>query len=260
MAAADPTEEFAAVVAGPDAAVPLDRAGLLIAAHARPELDVEAELARFDDLAARLPEPTLHGLIALLFRDLGFSGNDVDYYDARNSYLDQVLTRHTGIPITLSVVMMEVGRRAGVPLAGVSMPGHFLVRDKVDPEVFVDAFARGTLLDREGCRRRFRGVHGPDARFDESYLEPVGRRSILARMLANLEGIADRSADRSMLTWVLRLRCALPEAVLDDHRRLAAVLSAGGRIDEAAQALASYAGPGGEEAAAEAARLRARLN
>src|SRR5256885_16075663 len=127
----DPTGRFAELVNGLEAALPLDEAGLLIAAHAKPELDVGEQLARFDALADRVGEPTLDGLRRLLFRDLGFAGNEDDYFDPRNSYLDDVLERRTGIPISLAVVMMEVGRRVGVPLSGVSMPGHFLVPDKV---------------------------------------------------------------------------------------------------------------------------------
>ena len=130
---ADPTARFTELVQTPEAEWALDEASFLIATHARPDLDLPAQLARLDELAAQAGEPTLDGLRRLLFRDLGFSGNEVDYYDPRNSFLDEVLDRRTGIPITLAVVMLEVGRRLGVPLAGVSMPGHFLVRDKVDP-------------------------------------------------------------------------------------------------------------------------------
>ena len=208
----DPTARFAELVAGPEATLPLDELGLLIAAHAHPGLDVDAQLARFDELADQVGEPTLDGLRRLLFRDLGFAGNDVDYYDVRNSYLDDVLDRRTGIPITLAVVMLEVGRRISVPLSGVSMPGHFLVRDKVDPEVFVDPFARGALLDRAACRLRFHAVHGPDAPFDDAFLEPVGKAAIVARQLANLENIANVRGEPFTLVWVLRLRASMPDA------------------------------------------------
>lgn len=202
----DPTTRFAQLVVGPEESLPLDEAALLIAAHAHPGLDVDAQLGRLDVLAGEVREPTLDGLRRLLFRDLGFSGNDVDYYDPSNSYLDDVLDRRTGIPITLAVLMLEVGRRVGVPLWGVSMPGHFLVRDKVDPEVFVDPFARGLVLDRRGAKARFLQVQGPGAVFDPSFLEPVGRLAIVSRMLANLEGVARQRADVGMLRWVRGLR------------------------------------------------------
>jgi regulator of sirC expression with transglutaminase-like and TPR domain len=220
----DLTERFVELVNGPEPALPLDEAGLLIAAHAKPKLDVAEQLARFDALAEEVREPTLDGLRRLLFRDLGFAGNEDDYFDPRNSYLDDVLDRRTGIPISLAVVMLEVGRRVAVPLSGVSMPGHFLVRDKVDPEVFIDPFSRGVVLDRRGCQLRFHGVHGVAATFDPAFLEPVGRRAIVDRMLANLEGIAGTIGDRTMLGGVLRLRASMPDAAEAVRRRLSAAL------------------------------------
>lgn len=220
---ADPTARFTELVHAPETEWALDEVSFLIAAHARPQLDVAGQLVRLDDLAEQASEPTLDGLRRLLFRDLGFSGNEVEYYDPRNSFLDEVLDRRTGIPITLAVVMLEVGRRLGVPLAGVSMPGHFLVRDKVDPEVFVDPFARGLVLDRRGCRIRFQGVHGAGAPFDEAFLEPVGKVAIVDRMLANLEGIATRAGDLGTLRWVLRLRAALPDAPAELLAKLRAI-------------------------------------
>jgi regulator of sirC expression with transglutaminase-like and TPR domain len=207
----------------PEAAIPLDRVAFLIAAHAHPDLELDAELARLDALAERAGEPTLDGLRRLLFRDLGFAGNADDYYDPRNSFLDDVLDRRLGIPISLAVLVLEVGRRLGVPLAGVSMPGHFLLRDKVDPEVFVDPFDRGLILDRRACQLRFHGVHGADATFDPAFLDPVGKLAIVDRMLANLDGVAVRAGDLGMLAWVLRLRTALPAADDAVAARLAAV-------------------------------------
>lgn len=256
---------FAALMAVEDDLLPLDEAALLIAACRNRDLDIEAELARLDALAERVGEPTLDGLRALLFRDLGFTGNAVDYYDPRNSFLNEVLDRHTGIPITLSLVTMEVGRRVGVPLAGVSMPGHFLLRDKVDPDVFVDPFARGALLDRDGCRARFMLVHGPEAEFHDAFLRPVRKSAIIDRMLANLELVAEHLGDRSMLGWVLSLRGLIPGAGPEIDRRLAAVLAAEGEIDQAAHILDLLAASTEDaetaaQARGEAARLRARLN
>lgn len=168
-----------------------------------------------------------------------------------------------GIPITLSLLMLEVGRRLGVPLAGVAMPGHFLVRDKVDPEVFVDPFARGAVLDRRGCQARFSAVHGPDAVFDLGFLEPVPRRAIVTRMLANLEAVAVARADGRMLEWVTRLRASMPDATVEHQRRLARVLAASDRFDEAARVLEGLAAGGSgdpEDDVATARRWRARLN
>ena len=158
-AGAQPYERFVATVARPAVSVPLDEATLCIAAHAEPSVDVDGYLRRLDAVAEGVRAPTLDGLVSHLFSTLRFTGNRRHYYDPRNSFLNHVLDRRIGIPITLSVVVMEVGRRIGVPVAGVGMPGHFLVRDKVDPDVFVDPFDRGQLLDAVGCRQLFE-AHG----------------------------------------------------------------------------------------------------
>jgi regulator of sirC expression with transglutaminase-like and TPR domain len=236
---------------------------LLLAAGVKGDVDLDATMAELDAIASDVPAPTLDGLRTQLFRDLGFVGNGEDYYDAANSYLDDVIRRRVGLPITLAVLMMEVGRRIGVPLSGVSMPGHFLVRDKVDPDVFVDPFARGRILDRAGCVARFHSIHGPGSVFDDSFLEPVGKRAIIARMLANLETVATLRSDGEQLQRVLSLRTALPDAGLTEHRRLAASLASSGRWVEAAELLEAFADRSPEEARpaiAAAERLRARLN
>lgn len=244
--------------------MPLDEAALLIAAHARPDLDVAAAQDRLDRLAHEVPAPTVDALRHHLFAEARFSGNHADYYDPRNSYLDQVLERGAGIPITLSVLMIEVGRRLEVPLAAVSMPGHFLVGDQRQPDRFVDPFDRGAVLDRSGCEARFRAIHPPGTAFEARFLEPVPTRSVLARMLANLDAIATARADRTMLAWVVRLRTCLPGASPAEHRRLASVLAASCRFGEAADVLerlaAHTSGRAGDEDVADARRLRARLN
>ena len=263
MAAVDITQRFAALMARPDGVAPLDEAALLIAAHARPALDVEAERSRLDDLAAGVAAPTLDALRTYLFCELGYTGNRADYYDPRNSYLDQVVERRVGIPVTLCVLMLEVGRRIGVPLAGVSMPGHFLVRDKVDPEIFVDPFARGETLDRGAAVTLFSKSGQPGTAFDPAFLEPVPAAVVVARMLANLDVIAAARADRAMLEWVVRLRVSMPGAPASLHRRLSSVLAARGRFDDAADVLEHLAAPpvdGGSDDLARARRLRARLN
>jgi regulator of sirC expression with transglutaminase-like and TPR domain len=258
------TERFAELVAGPSGELPLDTVSLLIAQHARPDLDVDRELGLLDDLASSCPTPTLDGLVTHLFHDLGFAGNAADYYDPRNSYLDQVVARRLGIPITLSVLAIVVGRRLGVPLAGVGMPGHFLLRDRVDPAVFVDPFGGGSLLDREACAAIFRSLHGPDATFDERFLDPVPPQLVVARMLANLRSVFISRGDRSSMLWVLRLRTLLPGASPEDRADLAGCLAATGRFGEAAReydhAALGLGGSLGEELSRNAARLRARLN
>lgn len=265
MIAVDPTARFIAVVHRPEPVVPLDEAALLIAAHAHRHLDLDALLGRLDDLADGVWAPTLDALRKRLFVELGFTGDEADYYDPRNSFLDSVIERRVGLPITLAVLMLEVGRRIGVPLSGVSMPGHFLVRDKVDPSVFVDPFRRGAVLDERGCRTRFHQVHGPDAEFDPTFLQPVGKLAIIARMLANLETVATMAGDRPMLSWILTLRAAMPDAGTGDHRKLASVLASSGQYRDAADVLDRLAEevPDADQAgdlATAALRLRAKLN
>jgi regulator of sirC expression with transglutaminase-like and TPR domain len=261
--AVEATERFAAVMSGPEAELALDEAALLIAAHARPELDVGRQRARLDELASGVTTPNLDGLCHYLFGSQRFAGNVTDYYDPQNSYLDRVLDRHLGIPITLAVLLIEVGRRIGVVLHGVNMPGHFLVGDAAAPDVLVDAFAGGTRLDRRGAEALFRDRQGAASPFLPDFLRPVSPHRIIARMLANLDVIATARADRFMLAWVVRLRAAVPHAGPAMQRRLAAALAECGRLDEAAEVLerlarAGHPGSAGDRTAA--LRLRARLS
>lgn len=261
VARVDITDRFAELVRGPEADCRLDLGAVLVAAHARRDLDVDDELARLDDLAAGCSEPTLHGVVQHLFRDQGFQGDADDYGNPRNSLIDSVLDRRRGIPISLSIVMLEVARRLHVPVEGVGMPGHFLVRDRVDRDVFVDPFWQ-VQLDREGCEKLFRAVHGEDARFRDEYLEPVGTRATLSRVLTNLRRSYTTVGDRTGALWSQCLRVLIPGATAKDRRELAALLAANGRYDAAAEELDSIAddGWGGDKDRVAARALRARLN
>lgn len=209
----DPFARFVLAVADPAALLPLDEASLCIAAVLDPGVDVEHGLHQLDVLAARCPAPTLDALMRHLFgsKGEGFRGNVDDYYDPRNSFLHEVLRRRVGIPITLSLVAMEVGRRLGVPMDGVGMPGHFLLRDKVDPSVFCDPFNGGRFLDAAGCEQLFRSVAGPERPWYPGFLDPVPRPAIVARMLANLQGVYERRGDLVAHGAVARLRLAMPD-------------------------------------------------
>ncbi len=213
-------ERFAELVHLADEDLPLDLAWALLTAHAHPGVDPDGLVVDLDDLAAACRTPTLDGVLHHLFVDQGFVGNQDDYYDPANSYLDDVLDRHLGIPITLSVVTIEVGRRLGVPVAGVGLPGHFLLRDKVDPEVFIDPFQGGRVLDRDGCLAMVRRLHGPDTKLDPRWLEPVGPRAILDRMLANLVRIFQQRRDAADLLWARDLQAELAGAKGDRKGRL----------------------------------------
>jgi regulator of sirC expression with transglutaminase-like and TPR domain len=253
---------FGALVARLEPEIPLDEAAVLIGAHAAPGLDVDEQLARLDDLAATCPDPTLDGLSHHLFTKLGFTGNREHYLDPRNSYLHEVLDRRTGIPISLSVVMLEVGRRLGVPLAGVGMPGHFLVRHLAEPVAFVDPFDGGVRLSEAECEVIFRTLGGTGV-WNPAYLDPVGPRAILTRMLVNLQGIF-LPRDLRSAAWVLRLRLLIPGLGLAEQVALARALGSLGEFAAAASALDDAAGSASGEDAdrlqAEARSLRARTN
>src|SRR5438093_520977 len=137
---------FAQLVQGPESAMALDETALVVAATADPDVDVRVWLAVLDDLAARCAEHSFSGVVQHVAGE-GFAGDRSDYYDPQNSYLNHVLERRRGIPITLSIVTIEIARRVGVPLVGVGMPGHFVVRDGRDDDAFADPF-NGVLLDR----------------------------------------------------------------------------------------------------------------
>lgn len=252
---------FADLVARPDEEIPLDEAALLIAAQARPELDVGAELVRLDELAAGCPEPTFDGLTRYVFTDLGFRGNAEHYQDPDNSYLDQVIRRRLGIPITLSVLTMEVGRRLGIAIDGVGMPGHFLIGSRAERGLFVDPFGGGQRLDADGCREIFANLGGTS--WDENYLAPVGARAILTRMLLNLQGLFLPSDLRSA-AWVLELRLTIPGLPVPERLGLARALGSLGRFGPAAVELEKVAAALPPDEAtpltAEATALRAKAN
>jgi regulator of sirC expression with transglutaminase-like and TPR domain len=172
---------------------------LLIAQQGRPELDIEHYLERLDQLAegfnVRHPQmpsevTAINALNEYLFDELGFRGNKDNYDDPANSYLDEVLDRRLGIPITLSLVYIEVGNRLGLSLSGVNFPFHFLVRcDAVAYPIFIDPFAGGQLLNTLQLADRLPAVDGVQLRLEDHYLHPASARDILARILRNLKRI-----------------------------------------------------------------------
>ena len=213
-----PTDPVAAFADEAGRDVPdVARLALLIAAVAQPGLDVDAELAVFDALALGCPAPTFDAWHEHMWTTLGFRGDTERYGDPRNSFLNEVIARRTGIPITLAVAGIEVGRRAGVPLTGIGMPGHFLLRHDGTPNVYVDPFA-GTVLDEAGCRAIHRGITG--APWEPDYLAAASPLDIAARMLANLRNSYRSRGDERSLEWVLQLRTLLPSATEIDRADL----------------------------------------
>jgi regulator of sirC expression with transglutaminase-like and TPR domain len=262
----DAVLRFTELVGGPDP--PLDRAALAIAAgpaadDAAARRDSDWGLAELDRLATGVG--SVQSLVHRLFVDEAFSGNGSDYYDPRNSLLPHVLRRKLGIPITLAVVAIEVGRRAGVALEGVGMPGHFLVR-VVGTQTYLDVFAGGVPLTAAECEARFRAASGagPEVPFGPHLLTATPTRAILVRILENLRGIYRTRRRPADLEWVLRMRLALPGAGLADRLELSEALGAQARWIEGARILERYAQGAGAKQAEKlqnAARsLRANLN
>jgi len=224
-------QAFEEIISAKEESIDLARACLMIAEDAYPGLDVERYLGEIERMAARLrarlpqscgAEERVVGLNQFLFHDLGFGGNTDEYYDPRNSYLNDVIDRKTGIPITLAILYMEVGRRAGLALEGVSFPGHFLVRLRLRGGVLVlDPFSGGTALSEAELRSRLQRVipEGAAGRVPvaglplDQFLEPASKRQILARVLRNLKGIY-RETDKPerMLDVLNRMVMVAPEA------------------------------------------------
>jgi regulator of sirC expression with transglutaminase-like and TPR domain len=199
----DARREFAALAAREP--VPLLRGALLIAKEEYPGLDIDAYLERIAAMA-REAEPIVHAgsdtveriqlLSHYLFEQKGFEGNRGAYSDPRNSFLNDVIDRRLGIPITLSVVYLEVGRRLGLNLYGISFPTHFLVKAVDDRgELVIDPFYGGAILSLEEIRARLAQIYGQPVEVHPSFLKPVGARATLVRMLQNLKAIYFQSGD-----------------------------------------------------------------
>lgn len=261
MRSVDAVERFAELVTA-RGGVRLDEAALAIAGGAAPDLDPAHWLRELDRLAQGID--SLDALLHRLFVEERFAGNTGRYNDPRNSLLNEVLARRLGIPITLSVVCIEVGRRAGVALEGVGMPGHFLVRP-YGSQQYVDAFAGGQLLDLAGCEARFRDStgSGPDVPFGPHLLTTTPTPAILARILQNLR-IVYRNAGRSSdLEWVLRMRLKLPGVGPAEFVEVGQAMAQQGRWLDAARFLESQVDtwPQHAELLDRSARsLRAHLN
>jgi regulator of sirC expression with transglutaminase-like and TPR domain len=202
---------FTSLVRNPDADLPLDRAALTLSAVLRPGLDIAHWLDDLDVLAASCPAGDRDGVVAKLFGGNRFTGDLATYSDWRNSCLDHVLRTGRGIPITLSVLLIEVARRCDVELVGVGMPAHFLVGDPADPEWFVDPFHGGRTLDPAGCEALLRDITRDQVAWRPSHLDPTPNRAIVARMLNNLRAGFGGRGDRVRLAMVMRMRIAMPE-------------------------------------------------
>ncbi|HKQ75328.1 MAG TPA: tetratricopeptide repeat protein [Blastocatellia bacterium] len=197
--------KFAEMVARNESDLELDRAALLIAAEEYPRLDVQkyldqigsfAEVAGSRDNPGADPPSRIMRLSELVFGELGFRGNVENYFDARNSFLNDVIDRRVGIPITLSVLYIEIARRIGLKLFGVGLPGHFIVKFTDDEqEILIDPFNGGRLLTEEKCREMIEEMYQGEMEFHPAFLYAVTKKQILSRMLQNLKGIYAQASD-----------------------------------------------------------------
>jgi regulator of sirC expression with transglutaminase-like and TPR domain len=200
---------FRAAVELPDDEIDLGRAALVIAQEEYPTLDIQTYLERLDQLATVVRdgsagENTPYRLIAslnyVLFTQEGYRGNHDDYYDPKNSFLNDVIERRIGIPIALSVLYMEVARRADLRLHGVGFPGHFFVRyagdeGEIVPEIVIDPFDKGEVRTTEELQEMLDRLYGGKVAFHPDFLAPVSNRDIIHRMLNNLKAIYLRQED-----------------------------------------------------------------
>lgn len=217
----DPTARFEALIASGE--WPLDLLAALVAAHARP-VDPDVLVGRLDQVASTVARSIGHrasegsslaaaSLMAALFGHGPFRGNTEDYYDPDNSYLDQVLGRGLGIPLTLSLLAVEVGRRLDVELLMIGMPGHVLVRERRDAGAFYDPFGGGGRLGLSAVEAQFHELHGDQVMFAPYMVRPTPAPQVLARMLANLHAAHARRGEEGPLGWIGHLQ-SLVSAVL----------------------------------------------
>ena len=242
LAAAEVRRRFASEAARPEGAVDLGLAALLIGAEEEPRrAEVGRCLARLDEMGEEARARAdgwggsrVEALNRYLFDELGFVGNEADYYDPRNSMLHQVLRRRKGIPITLSVVYAEVGRRAGLRVEGLGLPGHFIVRAREGGGewILVDPF-NGRQTDQEECQARLDLIYEGKIALEDAHLRPVGARAILVRMLGNLKAVYARAQlYRRALAAVERILLLTPQD-LEERRDRGMLLAQLGRLPEA---------------------------
>ncbi|HET7213860.1 MAG TPA: transglutaminase-like domain-containing protein [Terriglobia bacterium] len=244
----DPIRKFRELTDRPAVEIDLAEAALAIAATEYPGLDPAPSISFLDRLADRVEAgPTLSALANIaainkvLFEEENFAGNAGEYDDPRNSYLNDVIQRKTGIPITLSLVYTEVARRKGVPLEGVGFPGHFLVKHPGPPaEILIDPFHRGAVLAPADCLALLKKNFGPEAELKSEYFASSTKKQILARMLNNLKGSFHRRGNYSKVLTMIELSLATREDVLTDVRDRGMVYFAMRRYSDSARELKVY--------------------
>lgn len=252
----------------PEPEMDLARAALLVAQEEYAQLPIDTYLGRLDELAEKVrdrlddetaPLVVLEELIATLYEREGLRGNQEAYYDPRNSFLNDVLDRGLGIPLTLGIVLLEVGWRLGLPLEGVNFPNHFLVRFRGSAlNLLVDPFDGGRVRFEEQAQELLDRVYGGTVRMRDEFLDSASRRDILVRLLRNLKGLYLNVRDYPRaLAAVERILILTPGEAAEGRDR-GMLLARMGRSDEALAALESYLdrAPGAHDAS----RVRAVLD
>jgi len=226
--ATDPYREFRQAADRREEQIDLGRAALTIALPEYPTLDVSAYLGRISDLALEVAERagvdadafrTIAALNFVFFARHGFRGNRDDYYDPKNSFLNEVIERKTGIPITLSVLYMEVAGRVGLTVDGIGFPGHFMVKAEADGnEIVIDPFNSGDIKTEEDLTAMVQQMYGGKLGFRREFLAPVSKKQILTRMLTNLKVIYAKADDMVKTLGTLDRLLILDPASTDDIR------------------------------------------
>ena len=229
----DPYREFRLAVERPEEKIDLGRAALTIALADYPDLDIAGYLRRIDELAVQVSQRSgtdsdvfraLAALNYVLFKEQGFHGNRDDYYDPKNSFLNDVIDRKRGLPITLSILYMEVGQRIGLAIEGVGFPGHFLVKSKsAADEIVIDPFNNGDVKSFDELQAMLDQIYGGQVRLHRDLLAALPKKQILKRMLANLKAIYGRRDELVKMLAVLDRLIILDPAAAEDVRDRGAV-------------------------------------
>ena len=212
-----------------DDQIDLAVASILIAQSNYPELEGESELDALDSMASVLmnrleqskDDSPLHSMNLIsgwLYEELHYKGNHQDYYDPKNSYINDVIDNRTGIPITLALIYIEVGNRAGIPLVGIGMPGHFLVGHLGIDDHFIDPFHNGSIISKQEAIALFKRITANRRNWDKQFLDPVTNREFIIRMLRNLKAAHLKLNDLSQTVKVLDMLVAINPTAIEERR------------------------------------------
>lgn len=245
-----PRRLLAVEVSRPEAELDMARAALLVAKEEYPQISVELYLARLDQMAEevkdRLADETaplvvLDELLTMIYQRRGFQGNRKAYYDPRNSYLNDVLDRGLGMPLSLGMVVLEVGWRLKLPLEGVNFPGHFLVRYKGDAmDLLIDPFDRGRMRFEDQAQELLDQVYGGMVRVQEPFLRRASRRDMLFRLLLGLKSVYANVGDHVRALAAVERMLLIQPTSRGVNRARGLLLARMGRRDEAVEQLQAY--------------------